>query len=123
MLSAILALLSVLLTLSISCALINRTGHPWWLGLLMVVPLANLGLLLFLLMRPWPVEEELAERRLETGAGGEQDARRVMTLAARRSRQGNKIDAARLYQLIEHRLAGSVVARDAAIARTQLGAV
>ncbi|MCC6416153.1 MAG: hypothetical protein IT582_09615 [Opitutaceae bacterium] len=113
--------MGILFTLSIGCTLISRTGYPWWLGLLMVVPLANVGLMLFLLLRSWPVEEELAERRLATGAGVEEDAKRVMALAGRRARQGRKSDAARLYQLIEQQLAGSVVARDAAIARGQLG--
>jgi len=114
-----LALLSLLLTLSISCTLMGRTGYPWWLGLLIVAPVANLILLLFLLIRRWPVEEELAGRRLEGGACGEDDARRGMALEGRRVRQGNKGEAVRLYQLIERRFDGSVVARDAEITRGQ----
>jgi len=121
MIHYLLPLLSFLLSVVIGCTLISRTGHSWWLGLLMLVPLANLGLLVFLLIRAWPVEDELSERRLAAGAGMEEDAKRVMNLAGRRARQGRKPDAERLYHLIEQQFAGSVMARDAAIARGQLG--
>ena len=123
MIHYLLPLLSLLLSVVIGCTLISRTGHPWWLGLLILVPLANLGLMLFLLIRACPVEEELSERRLAAGVGIEEDARRVMGLAGRRARQGRKTDAGRLYQLIEQQFAGSVAAHDAAIARGQLGGV
>lgn len=32
----------------------ERTGHPPWLGLLMVIPLVNIGLLYWLAFKEWP---------------------------------------------------------------------
>ena len=46
--------------------IVGRTGHNQWLGLLMVVPLANLILLLILAFGEWPIhrEMEMLRRRI-----------------------------------------------------------
>ncbi|WP_404362761.1 hypothetical protein [Marinobacter sp.] len=35
----------------------QRTGYPGWLGLLILIPLVNLGLLYFIAFSDWPVEK------------------------------------------------------------------
>lgn len=40
--------------------IIGRTGYSAWLALLMIVPLANLVLMLVLAFSEWPVQRELA---------------------------------------------------------------
>lgn len=49
--------------------IVGRTGHNQWLGLLMVVPLANLILILILAFGEWPIhrEIEMLRRRLADG--------------------------------------------------------
>ncbi len=39
--------------------IVGRTGHNQWLGLLMVVPIANLILLLILAFGDWPIHREM----------------------------------------------------------------
>jgi len=48
--------------------IVSRTGHSGWLSLLMLVPLANIVLLLMLAFGEWPIHREMADlrRRLET---------------------------------------------------------
>lgn len=41
----------------------KKTGHSAILGLLFLIPLVNLGLLVYLAFSEWPIEKEL--RRLE----------------------------------------------------------
>src|SRR5690606_27773066 len=91
-------------------------GYSWWLGLLICVPVVNVGLLLFLLIRPWPVEEELSQRRVEGGAGREGDSRRLIGMAERHLRKGQLREAARLFELVEKQFVGTELSRDAALA-------
>jgi hypothetical protein len=35
----------------------QRTGYPGWLGILVLVPVANLVLLYFIALAPWPAEK------------------------------------------------------------------
>lgn len=36
----------------------QRTGYPGWLGLLILVPLINLGLLYFIAFSDWPADRK-----------------------------------------------------------------
>ncbi|SFR45061.1 hypothetical protein SAMN04488073_1436 [Marinobacter gudaonensis] len=36
----------------------QRTGYPGWLGLLILVPLINLGLLYFIAFSEWPADRK-----------------------------------------------------------------
>jgi hypothetical protein len=52
--------------------IVSRTGHNGWLALLMLIPLANLVLLLILAFGEWPIYRELESLRrqaAEPGAG------------------------------------------------------
>jgi hypothetical protein len=99
--------------------LVDRTGYNRWLGLLFLVPLANLGLLLFLLVNPWPVQRELAVRRLQVGAGNTSDAATAYREATRLQRDGRHSEAQVIFGLIESRFPDTALARDAAIARAE----
>lgn len=45
----------------------QKTGNSGWLALLMLVPLVNLGLILYLAFSDWPVLRELRDLRARTG--------------------------------------------------------
>jgi hypothetical protein len=47
--------------------IIKKTGYSGWLALLSMVPLANIGLLLFLAFSDWPLERENQELRARLG--------------------------------------------------------
>lgn len=44
--------------------IMGKTGHNQWLGLLMLIPLVNVGILIWLAFSEWPVE-----RRAGTAGG------------------------------------------------------
>jgi predicted PurR-regulated permease PerM len=45
-----------LITIWPASRICRRVGFPWWLGLLIVVPLANMILLWFVAFADWPLE-------------------------------------------------------------------
>lgn len=61
----------LLLTVVAWWQIFAKTGNSGWLGLLMLVPVANLVLLLYLAFSEWPIHGEL--RRLR-GPGGDDRA-------------------------------------------------
>jgi len=48
----------------------SRAGHPGAMALLMLVPLVNLGMLIYLAFGDWPVLRELAWLRRRESSGG-----------------------------------------------------
>jgi hypothetical protein len=48
--------------------IVSRTGHSCWLALLVIVPLANLILLLILAFGEWPIYRELEDLRRRVGS-------------------------------------------------------
>lgn len=58
----ILALLLIIpLKLLIACKIFHKTGYSWGLGLLMLVPIANIIMILVLAFGDWPVRRELRQ--------------------------------------------------------------
>jgi energy-converting hydrogenase Eha subunit B len=57
----------VALTLVVWWRICRKAGYSGWLGLLMIVPIANIVLLLVLAFAEWPVLKEL--RALKEGSG------------------------------------------------------
>jgi hypothetical protein len=53
----------ITLTLIIWCKLFSKAGYSWALGLLMLVPIANIVMCFYLAFGDWPVLQEL--RRLK----------------------------------------------------------
>ena len=58
----VLALLVVVpIKLLISCMIFHKAGYSWALGLLMLIPIANLILIFVLAFGDWPVRRELRQ--------------------------------------------------------------
>ena len=55
------ALLTSILMVVAYCKICSRTGHNWALGLLMLVPIANVVLPLVLAFTDWPIQKELRQ--------------------------------------------------------------
>jgi hypothetical protein len=109
--------LGIALPLAVGVTLVDKTGYNRWIGLLVVVPLANIGLLFFLLASTWPIHRELALRRLQAGEGTKVDGMTAYREAMRLQKKGRHPEAVRIFGMIEARLAGSEIARDSAISR------
>ena len=54
-------LISSVLTVVVWCKLFGKSGHSWGLGFLMLVPIANLILPLYLAFSDWPVLKKLRQ--------------------------------------------------------------
>lgn len=62
--AVILAYLAIVGTITIitvvaPCKIVGKAGYPWALGLLVLVPLANIVLVLILAFSEWPIQKEL----------------------------------------------------------------
>jgi len=51
------------------CKICSKTGHPWALGLLMMVPLGDMFLILYVAFGIWPIHRELDMLRLQRNLG------------------------------------------------------
>ncbi len=54
-----LVLIIVAVKILIFCKIFSKTGYSWALGLLMLVPIANIIMLFVLAFAEWPIEREL----------------------------------------------------------------
>jgi|GEM_PF-5298807 len=115
----LLILVSVALPLVIGVSLVDKTGHNRWLGLLVVVPLANIALLLYLLAGTWPIRRELAVRRLRDGNGNTEDGMIAYREAIRLLRTRRHEDAIQIFGLIESNFPDSQLAGDARLSRIE----
>lgn len=66
----LLALVVVAIKVLIFCKIFGKAGYSWALGLLMLVPIANIIMAFFLAFADWPVRKEL--RRLKQQQEGAQ---------------------------------------------------
>ena len=58
----VLALLVIVpIKLLITCMICHKAGYPWTLGLLVLVPIANIVLVFVLAFADWPVRRELRQ--------------------------------------------------------------
>lgn len=58
----VLALLIIVpIKLLISCMIFHKAGYSWALGLLMLVPIANIIMIFVLAFADWPVRRELRQ--------------------------------------------------------------
>ena len=72
--SGIIVIFISLLILAIVCIvgfiwwrIVSKTGYHGALGLLMLIPIANLIMILVLAFSEWPVEKELKQLKAQTG--------------------------------------------------------
>jgi apolipoprotein N-acyltransferase len=54
-----LVLVISLLVALIHCKIFSKAGYPWALGLLMLIPIANIVMLLVLAFGDWPIHKEM----------------------------------------------------------------
>ena len=60
-------LVALAIVILIYWKLFSKAGYSGWLSLLMMVPLVNFGMILFLAFSDWPVLKELRDLRARTG--------------------------------------------------------
>jgi len=60
-------LLTLALVVLAYCRIFSKAGYPWVLGLLALVPLANVIVLLFLAFADWPVLKQLKQLKNQAG--------------------------------------------------------
>ena len=58
-----LVLIIVAVKILIFCKIFSRAGYSWALGLLMLVPIANIIMLFVLAFAEWPIQRELRSFR------------------------------------------------------------
>ena len=58
-----LVLIIVAVMILIFCKIFSKAGYSWALGLLMLVPIANIVMLFVLAFAEWPIERELRSFR------------------------------------------------------------
>ncbi len=56
-----------ILALVVYCKITAKAGYHWAWGLLMMVPIANLILLLYFAFAEWPIQRELRQLRQQYG--------------------------------------------------------
>jgi hypothetical protein len=56
---SLIVLVITVLTVIIWCKIFSKAGYSWAMGLLMLVPIANLVMMLVLAFSDWPVQREL----------------------------------------------------------------
>lgn len=55
----LIGLMVLLIKILIFCKIFSKTGYCWALGLLMLVPIANIIMLFVLAFGDWPIQKEL----------------------------------------------------------------
>lgn len=62
------SLIFIAITLVVYCKIAAKMGYSWALGLLMLVPIANIVLIIYLAFADWPVHKELRLLKQQCGA-------------------------------------------------------
>lgn len=60
---ALVTLIVVVIKVVIFCKIFSKAGYSWALGLLMLVPIANIIMPFFLAFADWPVQKEVRQLR------------------------------------------------------------
>jgi hypothetical protein len=105
-------LLFVLLALALM-SIFQKAGYSRWLGLLIIVPVANIVVLLLLVFGDWPVRRQLRYLKMRSGDASDEDAYDVLGDASRLERKGQFDAAMERYQEIATRFAGRPPGLDA----------
>lgn len=113
---AILGLL-ILAIVGLWFALFRKAGYETGRSVLMaigvLVPLVNLGILIYFASTTWPIQAELASLRGKAGVGSEEDAQALMSAALRLESRGDVAAAIAKYEEVIHRFPGTEPAKDA----------
>jgi len=66
-LSVLISLAATVITALVYCKIFSKAGFSWALGLLMLVPIANLVMMFYLAFADWPIHGELRVLRQRCG--------------------------------------------------------
>ena len=114
---AILGLLILGAIVWIWFALARKAGYETRKSVLMaigmLVPLVNLGILIYFVSATWPIQAELASLRGRAGVGSEDDACALLSAALRLETQGQVSAAIAKYDEVIQRFPGTEPAKDA----------
>jgi hypothetical protein len=61
------AMLMMVVMVWVYCRIFSKAGYSWALGLLMIVPIANLIMPFILAFGDWPIQRELRQLRRQQG--------------------------------------------------------
>jgi hypothetical protein len=64
------ALIIAVIQIVAFCKIFSKAGYSWALGLLMLVPIANIIITLYLAFAEWPIERELLSYRRQNQMTG-----------------------------------------------------
>lgn len=84
------------------------------MGIGMLVPLVNLGILLYFVLATWPIQAELTTLQGKAGVGSGDDACALLSAALRLETQGQVSAAIAKYEEVIQRFPGTEPATDAA---------
>jgi hypothetical protein len=66
--ATLLALVMIAIKVLIFCKIFGKAGYSWALGLLMLVPIANIIMAFFIAFADWPVCKELRRLKQQQGS-------------------------------------------------------
>lgn len=114
---AILGLLILGAIVGMWFALVRKAGYETGKAVLMaigmLIPLLNLGILIYFISTTWPIQAELASLRAKAGVGSEDDAQALMSAALRQESRGDVSVAIAKYEEVMRRFPGTDYAKDA----------
>ena len=61
------ALVATVIKILIICKIFSKAGYSWALGLLMLVPIANIIMAFYLAFADWPIQKELRQLKQQMG--------------------------------------------------------
>lgn len=90
-----------------------RTRTALWMAVGMLVPVVNVGILVYFVLATWPIQSELASLRGRAGVASEDDARALCSEALRLETQGYVHAAMAKHEEVIRAFPDSERARDA----------
>jgi hypothetical protein len=97
-----------------------ETGKAVLMGIGMLVPLVNLGILIYFVFGTWPIQTELASLRAKTGVVTADDAQALMSAALKLESCGDVSAAIAKYEEVMQRFPTTDFAKDAEISISNL---
>ncbi len=68
LIAVLVGLIATALQVLIACKLFSKAGYSWAMGLLVLVPIANIIIFFYLAFADWPIQKELRELKALQGA-------------------------------------------------------
>ena len=118
-LEAILGLLILGAIVGMMFALARKAGYEAGKAVLMaigmLIPLVNLGIVIYFVSTTWPIQAELASLRAKAGVGSADYADTLMSAALRLESRGDASAAIAKYEEVMRRFPGTDFAKDAEV--------